>query len=205
MLFITSTKTNYRIPAAVKRILRAFMVVFIFGAAFTVLFSASAQGAPVQGTIDFGGVVTFDTMSLATAARVNTWNSAFVLQDSGNFSGIAPGTNSTMAAPWIFNPSTATPALWNVGGFTFDLSSSTIVSQSSTFLDIRGVGTITGNGFDPTPGTWSFSASRGDGGTASNFGFQAQAAAIPEASTVAFLVFGVLLVVTRRALRRKAA
>lgn len=205
MLFITSTTTNYRMPTAVKRILRAFLVVFILGAAFTVLFSTPAQGAPVQGTIDFGGVVTFDTMSLATATRVNTWNSAFVLQDSGSFSGIMPGTNSTMAAPWIFNPSTATPALWSVGGFTFDLSSSTIISQSSTFLDIRGLGTITGNGFDPTPGTWSFSASRGDGGTASNFGFQAQAAAIPEASTVALVAFGAVLVLTRRAMRRKRA
>ena len=167
-----------------------------------ILLAAPAQSAPVQGSIDFGGVVTFDTMSLATATRVNIWNSSFVLQDSGNFSSIAPGTNSTMAAPWIFSPSTATPSLWSVGGFTFDLSSSTIISQSSTFLDIRGVGTISGNGFDPTPGTWSFSASRGDGGNASNFGFQAQSAAIPEASTVALLAVGSVLI-GRRWWRRK--
>ena len=89
-----------------------------------------------------------------------------------------------------------------MGGFTFDLSSSTIISQSSTFLDIRGVGTISGNGFDPTPGTWSFSASRGDGGNASNFGFQAQSAAIPEASTVALLAVGSVLI-GRRWWRRK--
>ena len=162
--------------------LRRGLAVCAMMALSAILLASPAQSAPIQGSIDFGGVVTFDTMSLATATRVNIWNSSFVLQDSGNFSSIAPGTNSTMAAPWIFNPSTATPSLWSVGGFTFDLSSSTIISQSSTFLDIRGVGTISGNGFDPTPGTWSFSASRGDGGNASNFGFQAQSAAIPEAS-----------------------
>ena len=182
--------------------LRRGLAVCAMMALSAILLASPAQSAPIQGSIDFGGVVTFDTMSLATATRVNIWNSSFVLQDSGNFSSIAPGTNSTMAAPWIFNPSTATPSLWSVGGFTFDLSSSTIISQSSTFLDIRGVGTISGNGFDPTPGTWSFSASRGDGGNASNFGFQAQSAAIPEASTVALLAVGSVLI-GRRWWRRK--
>ena len=182
--------------------LRRGLAVCAMMALSAILLASPAQSAPIQGSIDFGGVVTFDTMSLATATRVNVWNSSFVLQDSGNFSSIAPGTNSTMAAPWIFNPSTATPSLWSVGGFTFDLSSSTIISQSSTFLDIRGVGTISGNGFDPTPGTWSFSASRGDGGNASNFGFQAQSAAIPEASTVALLAVGSVLI-GRRWWRRK--
>ena len=181
---------------------RRGLVVLAMAILSAVLPASPTLSAPIQGTIDFGGVVTFDTISLATATRVNIWNSSFVLQDSGNFSGIAPGTNATMAAPWIFNPSTPTPALWSVGGFTFDLSASTIMSQSSTFLDIRGVGTISGNGFDPTPGTWSFSASRGDGGTASNFGFQAQSAAVPEASTVALLAVGSVLI-GRRWWRRR--
>src|SRR4051812_42460701 len=83
------------------------------------LFSAQARAAtPITGSIDFGGVVTFDTMSLATATRVNVWNNSFVLQDSGDFASfVSPGTSVTMAAPWIFNPSTATPSLWSVGGF----------------------------------------------------------------------------------------
>jgi hypothetical protein len=45
-------------------------------------FAPSLIAAPITGSIDFGGVVTFDTMSLATATRVNVWNSSFVLQDS---------------------------------------------------------------------------------------------------------------------------
>ncbi len=107
-----------------------------------------ANARPIVGSIDFGGVVTYDTTSLATATRVDIWNSSFVLQDSGDFSSISPGTNVTMAAPWIFNPSTQTPALWSVGGFTFDLQSSTITAQNSQFLNITGIGTISGNGFD---------------------------------------------------------
>jgi hypothetical protein len=149
----------------------------------------AAEAAPITGSIDFGGTVTFDTNSLATATRVNTWNSAFVLQDSGSFSGIPPGTNVTMSAPWIFNPSTATPSLWSVGGFKFDLANSTIVSQTTTFLNITGTGTISGNGFDPTPGTWSFTSSDSNGSPQSSFGFQAQSTAVPESSSV--ILFGI--------------
>jgi hypothetical protein len=158
---------------------------------------------PITGSIDFGGVVTFDSTSLANATRINIWNSSFVLQDSGDFSSIAPGTNVTMAAPWIFNPSTSTPSLWSVGGFTFDLTSCVIVSQSATFLNITGVGTIRAAGFDPTPGTWSFTASDASGQPQATFGFQTQTAAVPEPSTIllVFIGFGGLLCIGAR--RRK--
>src|SRR5438552_18917339 len=90
----------------------------------SVLFCSQASARPIVGSIDFGGVVTYDTLSLATATRVSIWNSSFVLQDAGDFSSISPTTHVTMATPWIFNPSTNTPSLWNVGGFTFNLTSS---------------------------------------------------------------------------------
>ncbi len=170
-------------------------------ATLTILLAASGlvpslRATPVQGSIDFGGVVTFgdstgaNTTSLTSATRVNLWNSSFVLQDSGDFSSIAPGTTVTMAAPWIFNPSTSTPSLWSVGGFKFDLTSCVIVSQSSTFLNITGLGTISGNGFDSTPGTWSFTSSDSNGTPQSTFGFQTQTAAVPEPGTFALLAVG---------------
>lgn len=166
----------------------------------------AAKAAPIAGDIDFGGVVTFDTMSLATATRVTQWNSSFVLKDSGDFATFAaPGTNATMAAPWIFNPSTPTPGLWAVGGFNFDLMTSVIVSQSNTFLDITGTGTITGNGFDPTPGTWTFTSSRSDAGTSTTFGFQAEATAVPEAGSVFLFVLGGVCLAGSRSLRKKTA
>jgi hypothetical protein len=163
----------------------AFSIIAALGS-----FAPSVGAMPIQGSIDFAGTVTFDTTSLATATRVNLWNSSFVLQDSGDFSSISPGTTVTMAAPWIFNPSTSTPNLWSVGGFKFDLTSCVIVSQSSTFLNITGLGTISGNGFDATPGTWSFTSSDANGTPQSTFGFQTQTAAVPEPGTLALLAVG---------------
>ena len=148
-------------------------------------------GAPVTGDITFGGVVTLDSTSLAAATQVSTWNTSFVTSSSGSFSGIAFGTAVTMTAPWTFN-SGSHPALWSVGGFTFDLTSSAIVSQSSTFLNVLGTGTVSGNGFTPTSATWSFSISNPLGQPQMTFGFTSDttstAAATPDGGmTVALL------------------
>lgn len=182
-----------------RRLILATVLVLMAAASF----ATSANALPIQGSIDFGGVVTFDSTSLATATRVSVWNSSFVLQDSGDFSSISPGTNVTMAAPWIFNPSTSTPSLWTVGGFTFDLTSCVIVSQSATFLNITGIGTIKAAGFDPTPGTWSFTASDASGSPQATFGFQTQTAAVPEPGTLTLLAFGAAGLITSRRRRAK--
>jgi hypothetical protein len=171
--------------------------------------------APIQGEIDFGGVVTYNTTSLATATQVTQWNNSIVLQRTGDFANptysIDPGDPATMTAPWTFNsgtPGTPAPgpalnALWSIGGFTFDLSSSMVASQNSTFLDVEGTGTISGNGFDPTPGTWSFTSTKSDGGTSNSFGFQAQSAAVPEPSSILLLMTGTVITACHLSWKRK--
>jgi PEP-CTERM motif len=177
------------------------MAILAVGLLAVAAFSQKTEAAPINGTIDFGGVVTFDTMSLATATQVKVWQPfqggpsgfSMVLQDSGSFSSITPGTQAAMASPWTFNPSTNTPSLWSVGGFTFNLTSCTIATQNANFLDVEGVGTITStnSSFDPTPGTWSFTSSDANGQNQSTFSFQANSAAVPEPSALDSLGIGV--------------
>ena len=176
------------------------------------VFCARTNGQnPILGTIDFVGVTTYDTTSLATATRVNLWNSSFVTKSTLDFASVAPGTNVTMGTPWVFNsgtpavpmPGPSLSPLWNVGGFTFDLTSSSVVSQSSTFLNVTGFGTVSGNGFDNTPGTWSFTSSRANGQDSQTFGFQSNTAAVPESGTVVLFATGGLLIAAVQLFRRK--
>ncbi len=169
------------------------------------LVGRQAHAAQIQGDIDFGGVVTFDTTSLATATRINLWNLSYVLQRQGDF---VPFTNfqdsvTMSSSPWVFSPSTALPSFWKVGGFTFDLTSATVFSQSNTFLNIQATGTLTGNGFDPTPALYTFTASRADGGNANTFSYQSKTIAVPEAGTTALLGIGTLALGVSLARRRK--
>lgn len=177
--------------------------------AATMLFCAQSKAAaaqPIVGSVDFGGTVTFDTTSLSTATEVMNWNSSFVLQGSGDFSSIPFGTQSTMAPQWIFNsgtpatplPGPATPGLWSVGGFTFDLTSASVVpGQTNNFLHVTGTGTVTStnSNFAATPGLWSFTVSDSNGQAQTSFGFQANTTAVPEPGTLALITTGVISLV----------
>jgi hypothetical protein len=68
--------------------------------------------------------------------------------------------------------------------------SSTIVSQTNFFLNVTAVGTLSGPGFDPTLGTWSFTVSNAKGETHDTFGFQSDTAAglVPDGGTTAALL-----------------
>jgi hypothetical protein len=60
-----------------------------------------------------------------------------------------------MGGPWTFN-SGVLNNYWTAGGFTFNLSSSSIYSQDGGFLNVVMQGTVLGNGYDPTAFTGSF-------------------------------------------------
>jgi hypothetical protein len=94
--------------------------------------------------------------------------------------------------------------LWKVGGFTFDLTSSSVVpgTQNANFVDVKGAGTVSGNGFANTPGQWSFSANNSSGQDKASFSFQSDTT-VPEASTVVFLAIGGFGLVGAKLLRRK--
>ena len=189
---------------------KTLLAVLITGLLSCALFSQQAGATPIQGDINFAGAVRFDTTSLKTATRVVTWfdshgNAGFSsvqVGATGDFSGIAAGTKAAMPHPWIFNPSTPTPGLWSVGGFKFDLLSSTIVTQNVNFLTITGTATISGNGFDPTSATWAFSTQNSSGRPKTFFSFSADDAVPDGGSAVALL--GIALTgieVLRRKLR----
>src|SRR5438874_172438 len=188
-------------------------ILAVIGFISCALFSQQAQAMPMpSGAITFGGAVTYGSNAgglnaltnagvvpngLATATFVMEWNSSDVAGSTGDFSDIPPETSVNMAGRWVFNPSTPTPGLWSVGGFTFDLQSCTIVSQSNSFLHIKGIGTLSGEGFEPTTAIWNFVSTDPD----NTFGFTSTTTTVPDAGTTAAL-FGLALA-SVEGLRRK--
>jgi hypothetical protein len=198
-----------------KNLSKTLIAILVTGLLNCMLFSQQAVALPtvlIQGNINFAGGVQFDTNSLATATRVVTWFdangnpgfSSVAPGGTGDFAFIPAGTQATMAQPWIFNPSTPTPGLWSVGGFTFDLFSSTIVTQNAHFLSITGTGIVSGNGFDPTAMEWSFTTQSAGGRTGTIFSFSANnGVVVPDGGpAVALLGIGLIgIEVLRRKLR----
>ena len=118
------------------------------------------EAAPINGTITIRGGAELNTGSVNTATQVIGWLNGSgamptVVSRSGSFTSVPAGATVAMTAPWTFG--SGQPALWSVGGFTFNLTTSSIVQQGNGFLSVTGTGTITRTGFVPTPGTWRFS------------------------------------------------
>ena len=128
------------------------------------------RAAQITGEITFTGSVNLNTASAGTATAVTGWHgfggvgNPLVVDASGDFAPYVifyplPGyTTGIFQAPWFFN-SGPVPAFWTAGGFTFDLTSSAIISQGGIppGVVVTGSGFISGNGFDITPGVWGFS------------------------------------------------
>jgi hypothetical protein len=138
-------------------------------AAALIGFSTTAQAILINnyisGTIGFAGDVTLNG-SVGIASEVTQWLSSSqtgspqVGTATGDFATyVTLGDAVTFATtPWLFYTSTPISAFWSVDGFTFDLTSSSITIHTSTEVDVYGTGTVSGNGFAATAGTWFFTA-----------------------------------------------
>jgi hypothetical protein len=185
------------------KICKLFFALLVAGFVSSAFTSQRAEGAMINGAITMVGGAVYDTTSLATATKVNTFSDVSVMSRAGDFASfVNVGDSVTMGAPWIFMPSTATPGLWSVGGFTYDLSGSTVILQNADFLVIQGTGTISGNGFDPTPGTWNFTSQSPSADGVFSFSASDGFAGVPEGGATAAALFGIGLV-TIELLRRK--
>ncbi len=165
-----------------------FPSIFTAGLFGWLIFASAVAATPINGDITFAGSVRFDTNNVNTAQAVTQWINTHVESADGDFSLIAINTATAFTAPWTFNPSTATPNFWSVGGFTFDLQTSTVIFQGNGFLNILGSGIVssTNSAFDPTLGNFSFSAQSPSSG--GKFSFSASSEVPEPGSVCAFLV-----------------
>ena len=141
------------------------MIKFASAVAVAFALTQTIQATPITGAIGFTGNVTYNTSSASTATEVTSWITPEVTAVSGTFASfitpIAPATFSS--AIWVFNTGTAINNFWQAGGFSFQLLSSSIVSQggvagTSGFVVVSGTGIVSGNDYTPTAISWSFTS-----------------------------------------------
>jgi len=159
-----------------------------------------AMAVPINGTITFTGGAKLDSTSAGTATSVTEWTKAKVESSSGDFSTYVTDLDAVaLNAPWSFN-SAAIENFWSVDGFVFDLISSKIAFQGFGAVIVTGEGTVSGHGFDPFVGSWSFTTQdRSAGGVFSFSG----STSVPDSGTTAMLLGTALVGLSLMARRRK--
>ncbi len=162
-----------------------------------ITFTANSPAAMILGDITFSGGATFDTSDFSTATQVISWDSVTVEQTSGEFlaAGIGNMTAVTFAPGWTINQ--GQPNFWTVGDFTFELNT-TSVTQVPTFIIVSGQGTVSANGFDPTPFNINFSTQKASDSPRQTFSAATNSEAIPEPGTSCLLLAGILGLAARR-------
>ncbi len=197
-----------------KKILKCILAVGI-----GLMTSVSVHALPLDGDLFFGGVmnatdqngVSADWLS---ATGVNIVND-ITTGATGDFAGAGIGL-ATDFYTWIpkFQFSDTSFNLFNTRGFTFELTEMNEVSRTDSYLSFAGFGTISGNGFDNTSYSWSFSADSSHSwsfsadSTGGNFGafsstLTARAAPVPEPSTMLLVGTGLIGIVGSRMRKKK--
>jgi hypothetical protein len=175
--------------------MKSITLKYLASAAFASGLVLSTQGIPITGNITMAGQAVFNAPTVNTATEVTSWGLNDYVKSENGFGGfVAVNDTVTMGGAWTFLPApgTASPALWSVDGFTFDLTSSIVQSQGGGFLDITGVGTISSThaGYTTTAFNWNFSSQEPAAGTPATWSWSASTlqTAVPDGGTTAILL-----------------
>ncbi len=172
---------------------KTIIAILVSGVVACGLLTQQAQAVPLSGSITFAGGCSMDTGTVNTATMVTAWldqmgNMPTVQSRSGDFIPfVAMGATATFTAPWTF-VSGSHPAFWTVGGFTFDLTSSSIIFQGSGSVNVSIDGMVSGHGFTPTVFHGNFSSQDPPAGSPPIFSFSMSFGSVPDGgATVALL------------------
>jgi hypothetical protein len=168
----------------------------------------TAVALPITGDIGFASIFrptnnSFTSAPLAVATGID-FNSngikdvglGIVTLATGDFASFAPIFSPVSLSDFIFKPlaSGGVSPLWSAGGFSFALDSISINTQDADTLSLVGTGTVSGNNFAASTGTWNFT---GNPIGKSSFIFSwgtTTVAAIPEPASYALMGVGLALI-----------
>ena len=146
---------------------------------FAAIINTSVHAASVTGSMGLFGAFSASGGTDLSDATILDLLSVQGTSGSGDIgTTVGFGTGGTVNnSPFTFNPSTAVPDLLVIGGWTVNLSTTSIAEQTTSILTLEGSGSISGNGFDLTPTQWTLSAND----TGSTYSMTVTAVPIPAA------------------------
>ena len=156
-----------------------------------------SNAASITGNLGVTGTSAASGGSDLSDATMLSLTNVIATQATGGIGGFvtAGDTGNVNVSPFTFNPSTPVPNLFDIGGWQISLGTTTVDGQTATNLFLSGTGSISGNGFDPTPTNWTLSATPG--------GYSMSIAAVPVPAAVWLFGSGLLglVAVSRRRTR----
>ena len=161
---------------------RTFLAAVVFAAGM-----GSVNAAPITGSMGLTGNFSANP-DLGTATDI-TLNTVVGTSGTGDIGGtVGFGTvgiiNNGLISLASFAPIVD---LMNIGGWQLDLTSLSVVDQSTNLLTMQGNGTLSGNLFDATSASWTFSAQ-----TASSYSMTVTASPVPVPAAVWLFGSGLL-------------
>ena len=121
--------------------------------------SANVFAATIDGSLLVGGAYTATGGANLSDATTINFGTVFGNAGTGDVAGtidiFTPAGTGGSISLTAFAP---VANAFSVGGWTFDLSSLSIIDQTAGVLNLTGTGVLSGNGFDATPASWSFSS-----------------------------------------------
>ncbi|MDH5765289.1 MAG: PEP-CTERM sorting domain-containing protein [Gammaproteobacteria bacterium] len=160
--------------------------------------SSIAAAYPITGSITFGGTVDFTSTTFDTNYVDIHLDQAVVTNNpSGSFASTVSFLDMAVYNDFTYDPFAAVDPLWSVGGFSFTLNQISYVSEmiapnGHMYLNLGGFGIFSGNGFDDTFGTWTFSADGVVGGESGKGTFAFSSVNVPEPGVALLLGIGLV-------------
>lgn len=149
-----------------------------------------AKANPITGEIDiaqFGAqaLIDFGTNTVTFSAPAPN-NNARVSFADGSYASVDPVGTAVSYSNFTYSPFVGPTTIWRINSTTyFVLNAITLVAETpGVGLVLQGSGTAFLTGYDPTDGTWSFSASK----TGTRFAYSSTDTSVPDGGTTAALL-----------------
>jgi hypothetical protein len=165
---------------------------FILIASAALMLAGAAYAAPITGDMGMTGfgLPAIDTL---TAKKIPAPLMTVVTVPTGDFDTFLNSGDSIAFYGFTFDPAPIPPTpvadpLWTAGGFSFVLDSVNVLFRDKDQINFDGLGSLFGNGFDDTIGSWRMSIDAHS--TSFSFSSGTTAAPVPEPATILLLGLG---------------